>query len=96
MKKMGKWLLHGSAVALLMSGASAYASDVPPPWDGLGGGEGFLCKFLHWDCDPPPPGGKHDHDYDPPHGVPEPEMLGLFGVSVMSAAIAAYRRRRRK
>ena len=92
MKKMGKWLLHGSAVALLMSGASAYAGSAPPPWDGLGGGEGILCKFLHWDCDPPPP----HWDPRPPHRVPEPEMLGLFGVSVMSAAIAAYRRRRRK
>lgn len=92
MKNMGKWVLHGCAVALMMGAASAYAGNTPPPWDGLGGGEGFFCKILHWDCDPRPPGGNGNT----PHGVPEPEMLGLFGVSAMSAALAAYRRRRRK
>lgn len=95
MKKMEKWFLHASAVALLAGASSVSYASNQGPWDGGPGGgvQGLLCLIFHVDCPTSGGGGWGDPS---PRSVPEPGMLGLFGASAASAAIAAYRRRRRK
>lgn len=94
MKNMGKLVLHGSAVLLLIGASSAYAGPDQDPFGGLPGVRGGICKLFPWLPLCTSPGGNGGGS--DPHGVPEPGMLGLLGISAASAAVAAYRRRRRK
>jgi hypothetical protein len=92
MKRMGKTLALLGPMLLLAGLPTAQAHD-PRPYQGVGGAEGWLCRTfgLCWWI-PPPNGGLNNPD---PKPVPEPEMLGLFAVGSVSAALAAYRRRRK-
>lgn len=95
--KLGKLAVHCSAVLLLAGASAAYAGNTyQSPYDGPGGSNNLLggwCKLFSWFplcCSPTDVGDSG------PHGVPEPGMLGLLGMSAASAAVAGYRRRRRK
>ena len=87
MKDMGKWLLVTGPLLLLAGLQTAQART--GAWDGLGDLGGWCCRLFGGDCTPHSPTSG-------PTAVPEPQMIALFSVSVVSAGIAAYRRRRKQ
>jgi hypothetical protein len=94
MKRTGKTLALLVPLVLLAGVPTAQAGTYSHPYEG-GGNFGWFCGWLGPFCfwgaptkDCPPNGGD-------PRPVPEPEMLSLFAVGTVSAALAAYRRRRK-
>jgi hypothetical protein len=92
MKRMGKTLALLGPMLLLAGLPTAQAHD-PSPYQGVVGIESWICANYGWLwlCHSSN-GGSNNPD---PKPVPEPEMLGLFAVGSVSAALAAYRRRRK-